>query len=382
MADWISAADVVAALGVRPQTLYAYASRGRVQTRPDPDDPRRSLYRASDVAQLRARKARGRKPAAVAQAAIAWGEPVLESAISTVDGEQLYYRGRAATALAETATLEDVARLLRGGPPVDAPSQGSALASGPLTIRLFSTLAARAAVDAPALGRSDAALAVEAEGLLSTLADAAAGGRYAGPIHGRLAQAWGVGSDARACDLIRRALVLLADHELNASTFAARVAASTGSSLAACLLAGLSTLSGPRHGGAAAALSRFMAETRAAGAGPTVAARLAEDRGVPGFSHQLYPEGDPRAAHLLARFEAPPAYADLARAVAAATGQAPNVDFALAAMTDALGLPAEAPMAMFAAARSAGWTAHALEQGGGGGLIRPRARYVGEPPAP
>ncbi|MDB5444807.1 MAG: citrate synthase, partial [Phenylobacterium sp.] len=74
--DWIAAEEARARLGVRPQTLYAYVSRGRVQVRPDPADPRRSLYRAADIAALAERKSRSRKVAEVAAGAIAWGEPV------------------------------------------------------------------------------------------------------------------------------------------------------------------------------------------------------------------------------------------------------------------------------------------------------------------
>jgi citrate synthase len=115
MADWLSAEEALTRLRVRPQTLYAYVSRGRVRAEPDPIEPRRSRYRASDVAALTERKARGRKAADVAVAAIAWGEPVLASAITTVRDGRLYYRGQDAVALSRTATLEEVARLLRGG---------------------------------------------------------------------------------------------------------------------------------------------------------------------------------------------------------------------------------------------------------------------------
>src|SRR5580698_959283 len=115
MLEWISAEEAMARLRVRPQTLYAYVSRGRVRAEPDPAEPRRSRYRASDVAALAERKARGRKAADVATAAIAWGEPVLASAITTVRDGRLYYRGHDAARLSDTATLEEVARLLRGG---------------------------------------------------------------------------------------------------------------------------------------------------------------------------------------------------------------------------------------------------------------------------
>ncbi|WP_367273233.1 hypothetical protein [Phenylobacterium sp.] len=113
--DWIAAEEARDRLGVRPQTLYAYVSRGRVGVRPDPGDPRRSLYRAADIAALAERKSRSRKISEVAEGAISWGEPVLSSEITTVQGGRLYYRGRDAIRLAEAETLEAVARLLRGG---------------------------------------------------------------------------------------------------------------------------------------------------------------------------------------------------------------------------------------------------------------------------
>jgi len=380
--DWISAQDARARLGVRPQTLYAYVSRGRVQVRADPVDPRRSLYRAADIDGLTARKSRSRKLSEVAAGAIAWGEPVLASSITTVSGGRLFYRGRDAIGLAETETLEATARLLRGGhgaalkrsdrpAPPEHPDLGG---------RAFLALALRAGVDPPALGRSPLALAVEAATLLDILTDAVAGAVGGGTIHNRLALAWGAGPGGEAADLIRRMLVLVADHELNASAFAARVAASTGASLAAAALAGLAALSGPRHGGATAAVRTFAAEAERLGPREAIARRLIEDRTLPGFGHPLYPQGDPRAAALLARFTPPPSLGALNQTVGAVTGQAPNIDFALIAACAALGLPQQAPFGLFAVARCAGWIAHAIEQGQSDVLIRPRARYVG--PAP
>ena len=380
--DWIPAEEARARLGVRPQTLYAYVSRGRVQVRADPVDPRRSLYCAADVDALTARKSRSRKLSEVAAGAIAWGEPVLSSAITTVSGGRLFYRGRDAIQLAETETLESVARLLRGGHGValkrsdrPAPPQHPDLRT-----RAMLALAGRAGSDPPARGRSAMALAVEAATLLDVLADAAAGEVGVGAIHNRLALAWGAGPGGEAADLIRRMLVLVADHELNASAFAARVAASTGASLSAAALAGLATLSGPRHGGATEAVRSFAQEAELLGARAAVARRLVEDRAAPGFGHPLYPQGDPRAAALLARFTPPAPLAALQAAVVAITGQAPNIDFALIAASESLGLPVEAPFALFAVARCAGWIAHAIEQGQTDALIRPRARYVGPEP--
>jgi len=383
MSDWIDAREAQARLGVRPQTLYAYVSRGRLVVRPDPGDPRRSLYRAAEVDGLAERKGRSRRAADVAAQAIAWGEPVLTSAITSIVGGRLYYRGRDARDLAETASLEAVARLLRGGhgaalkrtdrpPPPPGPS---------VRARAFAALAARAGVEPPARGRNPVVLSIQAGEVLDALADAVAGQRIDGPIHARLAVAWGLPPAGEGADLIRRALVLLADHELNASTFAARVTASTGASLAACAVAGLAALTGPWHGGATVAVRALATDAAARGAPAAVEAWLMQDRALPGFGHRLYPDGDPRAVALLARLKTPPGLEALRRAAAAATGLSPSVDFALVALAESLRLPEDAPFALFAVARCAGWIAHAIEQGQSPALIRPRARYVGPLPA-
>jgi len=380
MTEWLKSNEALARLGVRSQTLYAYVSRGRVRAEPDPGDPRRSRYRASDIAALTTRKARGRKAADVAADAIAWGEPVLDSAITTVAEGRLYYRGRDAALLAETETLESVARLLRGGAGAAARRvlRPAPPATENMRARAFAALAVRAAEAPPARGMAEADLADEAALLLDILADAFTGQVGGGPIHERLGLAWGCGRTSQ--DLIRRTLVLMADHELNPSTFACRVAASTGASLAACALAGLATLSGPLHGGAVAGVGRLAEEAERLGPDEAVAARLAHGLTAPGFGHPLYPDGDPRAAALMRAFAAPPPLAALRQAVETATGAHDNADFALWALTSALKLPPDAPFALFAAARCAGWTAHAMEQVAAGGPIRPRARYAGAAP--
>jgi citrate synthase len=382
MTDWLSAEEALTRLRVRPQTLYAYVSRGRLRAEPDPVEPRRSRYRASDVAALTEKKARGRKAADVAVAAIAWGEPVLASAITTVHGGRIYYRGQDAVRLSRSATLEEVARLLRGGLGLP-PDEGQTAPAGPTAqSRAFAAFALRADIDPPAQGRGAEDLASEAANLLDLMAAAVSGPEghvqreeEAGAIHERLGRAWRTPRDR--WDQVRRALVLLADHELNASTFAARVTASTGASLAAAVLSGLCALSGPRHGGMAARVEAFADEATRRGWRATLAA----GEPPPGFGHALYPDGDPRATALLEAIEVAPALAALRQEVEAATGQRANVDFALVALRQSLGLPAEAPFALFALARTAGWLAHAIEQITTGALIRPRARYVGPAPA-
>jgi len=173
--------------------------------------------------------------------------------------------------------------------------------------------------------------------------------------------------------------VLLADHELNASTFAARVAASSGATLSATALSGLSTLTGPLHGGAWRGVVSLIEDVDAVGADATIRQALAQGRSLPAFGHPLYPDGDVRATALMSQFSLPSNYAELATVGQEMIGEYVNIDFALAAMTAVFDLPDDAPLVIFALARSVGWLAHAIEQVESGHLIRPRARYVGPP---
>src|ERR1700744_5312764 len=100
MSDWLSAGEVMMRLRLKPQTLYAYVSRGLIEAKADDEDSRRSLYRAADVERLTRAQSRGRRRAAIAEDAIAWGEPVLASAITTIAQGKLWYRGEDAEELA------------------------------------------------------------------------------------------------------------------------------------------------------------------------------------------------------------------------------------------------------------------------------------------
>lgn len=376
--QWISGEQALKFLGVRPQTLYANVSRGRIRAKPDPKDSRRSLYNGHDVERLAQRRSGRRSAEIVAGQAIGWGDPVLASALSTVAAERLWYRGRDAVQLSEHATLEEIAGLLWQAGAVTARPVFPAMPnkrSSPIT-RMLRVMSQRAATDPPSLGRSPANLKSEAESLLGSLSAAAlgAGGRAARPLHARLAAAW---QQDGAKDILRRTLVLLADHELNASTFAVRVAASTGASLSACVLAGLATLTGPLHGGAARALRSLLGNAGQIGAMNAVREWLERGQSLPTFGHPLYPNGDPRAMALMDKFEVSGIFAQVWKAAEDLTGERPNVDFALAALADAYDLPEQAPFVIFALSRSVGWIAHALEQISAGQLIRPRARYTG-----
>lgn len=370
--DWLTASDALALLGTQPQTLYANVSRGRIEARADPADNRRSLYRGDDVRRLARRGAGRRKQEAVASEAMQWGEPVLVTAVSTVRSGRLIYRGVDACELARTATLEDVAALLWQAPVVlesaiEPKQEGGVEAA-------FATLAGQAAQSRTG-GRSPGALAREAGTVVEGLARALTGGWSSLPLHERLALAWG---RSEASDAIRRALVLLADHELNASTFAARVTVSTGASPWAGALAGLSALSGSGHGRASRVVTALVDDV----GGDVEALRdwLGEGRSLPGLGHRLYRHGDPRCPALLAAFELTPDCSGYLEAAIALTGDMPNVDFALAALVARYDLPDEAAFMIFALGRSVGWLAHMIEQVESGAPIRPRARYVGASP--
>jgi citrate synthase len=193
----------------------------------------------------------------------------------------------------------------------------------------------------------------------------------------------GVAPTAARRRLLDATLVLTADHELNASTFAARIAASTGADLHACVLAALAAFLGPRHGLASRRLEALLATLRRpAHAAALVRSRTALGQEMPGFGHPLYPDGDPRARALLslcARLTPAGRRARLDALIAATErqrGERPNIDAALVAVALGLGLPAGSAAVIFAVARVAGWVAHIFEQRASPAILRPRAQYV------
>jgi citrate synthase len=196
------------------------------------------------------------------------------------------------------------------------------------------------------------------------------------------------GLATRAFDV---ALVLHADHELNASTFAARVAAATLTDLHSAIVAGIGTLKGPLHGGANADVMRMLLEI-GQDAGPDraaeiVRAKLARKEKIPGFGHRVYHTEDPRATHLrqmsreLCQRAGMPEWFEMSQRIEAVVkaekGLYPNVDFYSATTYHALGIPINLFTPIFAVSRMSGWTAHVLEQYANNRLIRPRAEYIG-----
>lgn len=382
----MTAREAADLLGVAPATLYAYVSRGLLPAQ-RASDGRRSLYPRSAVMALKARSSAPRGPAEAARGTLDFDRPVAESAITLIDAGRLWYRGRDAAGLADTHSLEDVAALL-WQVPWQAGRQSlppRLAASLPFMSRAQVALAIMGGGDARAFDISPAQVAATGARIVGVLAALAAGAEPEGNelVHQRLARAWRL--DAAGTDLVRAVLVLLADHEFNASTFAVRIVASTGAAPYAAVQAGLAALSGPRHGGATLRVEALLDEISDRDPAAMIAARLRRGDGLPGFGHRLYPEGDPRATVLLerlARLQSPAgqrllAIADQGRALG---GQPPSVDFASVAVARALGLPDGAALQLFTIARAAGWIAHAMEQYASGALLRPRAVYTGPRP--
>jgi len=384
---YLSAREAAAELGVQPATLYAYVSRGLIKSVPGPGKQRR--YDASDVRRLLARKDEDTGGTAPNPSS-----PGLVTRLTLISSEGgPYYRGMSATDLAKSSSLEAVATLLWGveaddpfssPPPVAlqgmpeglSPLDGltMALAAWPLQDRAAYTLS-------PRLLREKGAALLRY--VMSTLLGAPPSDA---PIHSQIVRAWKV--PLRGADIIRAALVLSADHELNTSAFAVRCAASTRAPLHAALLAGLGAFSGPRHGAAADRVTAWLkAMQDSTDIVSFLEGRLARGEDLPGFGHSIYPARDPRADCLLALLaeqdhdvELIKQVPDIVELAEALYGLAPNIDFALAVTEMGLGLPGHASKTLFCIGRTVGWVAHALEQYAEADQIRPRATYIGERP--
>lgn len=389
---WIDAAEATELLGVSRATLYAYVSRGRIRSEAAPGAVRQSRYARDDVERLRARTRERRNPERAAEQALHWGLPILESAITLIGDGRIYYRGHDAAELARTSSLADVAALiwtgkadgaLLGEPPrVGVPSGARSGADAPFVARAQAALALAAPADPLAYDLRPHSVARAGWRILHLLAHVAAGPSREPTIDAALAASWRA---SRHVDLIRAALILCADHELNVSAFTARCVASAGSSPYAVVIAGLAALEGTKHGGTTGRIEALWDSLRRArDVRAALAERLRHGERIDGFGHPLYSGGDPRATLLLAMLPKSKqgAFArELAAATTALLGEPPNVDFTLVALTKSLGLPNGAALTLFAIGRTLGWIGHAIEQYAQAAIIRPRAKYIGEKPA-
>ncbi|MCW7945972.1 citrate synthase [Streptomyces hygroscopicus] len=392
-------------LGVKPETVYAYVSRGQLSSRREPGG-RGSTFDAKEVAAL-ARRNR-REPSGMSSGG---GELSVRTGITLIDTDRYYFRGVDATELAARHSYEEIAEWLwtgrlRPGITFSAPDASVTVARravdalpehcGP-TDRLRVATIAAATADPLRFDLSPDAVLGTARTLIPTLVAALPRLRHdhgdEGPLARRL---WGRLSgrtpDEASLRVLDTALGLLVDHDLAASTLAVRVAASARAHPYAAVSAGLGVLEGPLHGAASRLAHRMLLEVLDRGtAAPVVADELRAGRRIPGLGHRLYPGEDPRARALFALLEdvpaASPALAAARDIVATTARHSPlhaNVDLALAVLTASSGMSSSAGETVFAVARTAGWIAHALEEYGERPLrMRPSGRYVGaRPPQP
>lgn len=393
---WMTTEQAAERLGVKVETLYAYVSRGLVASERIPNE-RRSRYRRADVERLAARGAKGGRAGAL--------EIVVATELTLLDPVgRLYYRGWDVEEAARTASFEEVASWLWTGerPPVEFnPSPGLLTAAQravaplenatPLDLIRIAVVAMRGAdplrddrrpAAVAACGRSIVATATEVLALVG--AGPPKGASVARRLWPRLTDRPASKTSVRQ---LETALVLLADHELAASTLAARVAASTWADPYLVVSAGLAALGGPLHGGSAEACRALIREVSAGQAtgAEAVGARLRAEQLIPGFGHSVYLERDPRAdvlIDLVAHGSAKPARAanDVLATMRSRDLPFANVDFGLALLAETHGMVDGATEVIFATARIVGWIAHAIEEYQYRLRFRPRAAYVG--PAP
>jgi citrate synthase len=402
--ELLSGAEAARLLGVKRETLYAYASRGLLRSEPGGRGGKARVYQRSDVERLRARSDARAGHGAVAASALRFGEPVLDSALTDIRDGGLLYRGVSAVSLAESdAAFEEIARFLWTGEPVT-PGGGAAsdlfdvadVGAAGVDPKHLAALLPRGTPALPSL--SLAAAAMGAQDLERFQAPLSAELPRAGSIVKRLAAALGIGDDPRrvraalsAETVAEAALIALGARTSRAAARAVNralvlIAASAGADLYACVSAGLATLSGPEHGGACDRVEALVAEAgRPERARAVVQDRTRRGEAIPGFGHRLYPSGDPRTPPVLrAAAELAPKSA-LVRTVFAIeeamreAGREPaTIDTAFVALAAALGAPPGSAAGLIAVGRCAGWIAHAFEQRAAGFTVRPRARYVGQ----
>jgi len=391
-------------LGVKSATLYAYASRGQIVSMPS-ENARERCYRLSDLIKLR-QSSRGFKNAKETDAAV-WTGPVVKSSITEIRTDGHRYRGQNAIDLAlGDTTFEQVAELLwdtedagqsawNKVKPLSIPRQMKTVttADGDFLDHLKLLLAFIELQDPLFRQLLSSDILETARRLIVTMALvpglAAGQSKYIeGPFP--LAQTLLTGLSGKVSAehgrAINCALVLCADHELNASALAARIAASCDASLYSCLLSALGTFSGTLHGSASRRAEDLVSNSlQYKNTQSWMKEYLRQQSRIPGFGGDLYSNGDPRARLLIAmaknisgKNKQLNRLLEIVESVREQLAAEPNLDIGLVAISYALGLPPGSGSTIFAISRTAGWIAHAIEQRTFGGVIRPRAKYIGK----
>lgn len=365
--NYLTTAEVARRLQVKPETIYAYVSRGLL-TSIRARGRRGSLFDAAEVERLASRSV---DHSGVVER--------IESELTLLQDDELYYRGHSARTLATTSTVDQVANLLwTGQAQEEPPTTGRAFVVGRegvelarramgvvpetarLTDRLRVAVAVLGAADPLRFDLSTPSVTAAAGRLIGTLVTALPGD-YVSPRETLGARLWPkLSNDEPRPEVLDATLILLADHGLAVSTVAARVAASARANLYAVISAGLGALDGQYHGAAPTLAYEFLQRAQHDPL-KALSDQLRSGEPVPGFGHRIYQHRDPRAEVLLELLGDHP-IADTIAAIAERTPTFPNSDLAIAAIMHAYNFRSDAGDALFALARMIGWTAHALEE--------------------
>jgi citrate synthase len=385
---YLSAAEAAAFLGVAKPTLYTYVSRGLVRSKSGADSRART-YNRLDLEQLRARKRIRNKPQVEVAAALHWGAPLLDSSLTLITNDCLYYRGASALELALSRSFREVAGWFWSGHwdvrpvPVRFDIRRHKRVSDPF-LQQQSWLTERSHSDPngyhlgmPFAGEIGISILGQFLAFLTNTANPSIE-----HVASELAACWCKQSRG-AARVLNAVLILTLDHEMNVSSFTSRVVASAGSNLYEVINAAMCAFSGSRHGRASERAEQFIRELEEAqSARSVIHAHLRSGEEIPGFGHPLYPDGDPRARLILQLLaeDFPAEYAKIQRRIKDSERmlrKSANVDLAVAVVSKVLALPPHSGFHLFALGRTVGWIAHAIEQHQSGALIRPRARYIG-----
>jgi citrate synthase len=389
---WLTSEAAARKLGVKPETLYAYVSRGMVRSERVAGS-RRSRFLRADVEKLAGRQRAGGRAGGL--------ELIIETDLTYLDpAGALAYRGWDVADAVKTATYEEVAAWLWHGErdrvefvaPRDmsriARQLAGTLADQPVMDRIRATVASVRRCDAFRDDRRPESVASAGRAIVATMLEALPvvgaadpGGSVATRLWPRLTAH---AAKPRLVKLLDATLVMLADHEMAASTLAARIAASTWADPYLVELAGLATLGGPLHGAASTQARILLHEVHHEGVSPAeaIAARLRNNERVPGFGHRVYQFNDPRCdvlLDMLGAIKREPVEEELVLLMRERGLPFPNIDFAIASFAERYDMIDNAGEVIFAVARTAGWLAHAIEEYRYALRYRPRAVYTGAP---
>jgi citrate synthase len=402
--EYVSSAEALAVLGVKPQTLYSYVSRGMV--RRICTDGKTSLYNWEDIRRLKARSTARSGHGAVAAGALQWGEPVLATAITEITEHGPRYRDYSAIEFArEGYSFESVAEYLWTGEEIDPSTQWhpdesifriapqvAALTGAYPSIhlrQLLNEVVLLLCIEhnehhrEPQNGASLAAARALVQALCVAFGFAGPHRCFVAPrenesVGAYILRAFAIEPSRSQLRVLNAVLVLLADHEFSPATFAARIAASSGVDLYSCIGAALHV-----HFGSALGLrcDRIEHALQAAASPRSRAGTPSPVKVFPGgYDHPLYANGDPRAKELIDLALSLKEHAAAAReALQTLQGidnqRAINLDAALVVLCRALGLKGAVAGGLLAASRSAGWIAHVIEQYQQDFMIRPRGKF-------